>query len=159
MIYNDKYDIVDESMSDSNVGARKKKNIRNHIFILNGLINESIKKKIPLDILIVDYRQCFDSLWLDECINDMFEAGIKDDKLSLIYKLNSSNQVAVKTPFGLTERKEVEKVVLQGEVFGPLECSITIDTFGKECLEEEKHLYIYKGVVGVPPLAMVDDVA
>ena len=36
--------------------------------------------------------------------------------------------------------------------------SVTIDTFGKECLEEDKHLYMYKGKVGVPPLAMVDDV-
>ena len=34
-----------------------------------------------------------------------------------------------------------------------------MDTFGKECMEEKKHLYKYKGVVGVPPLAMVDDMA
>ena len=72
--------------------------------------------------------------------------------------MNSNNQVAVKTPFGMTERKTVEKIVLQGEVFGPLQCIVTIDAFGKECLEENKHLYMYKGEVGVPPLAMVDDV-
>ena len=40
-----------------------------------------------------------------------------------------------------------------------LECSVSIDTFGMECLNERKHLYMYKGEVGVPPLAMVDDVA
>ena len=113
LVYNDKYETVDASMSDSNVGARKKKSIRNHIFILNGIINEAIQKKNePVDILIGDYRQCFDSLWLDECINDLYEAGINDDKLALMYKLNSVNQVAVKTPFGLTERKSVEKIVL-----------------------------------------------
>ena len=28
MIYKDKYDIIDESMSDSNIGARKQKNIQ-----------------------------------------------------------------------------------------------------------------------------------
>ena len=49
---------------------------------------------------------------VDECINDLYEAGINDDKLALMYKLNSVNQVAVKTPFGLTERKSVEKIVL-----------------------------------------------
>ena len=31
LIYKDKYDIIEKSMSDSNIGARKKKNIRNHI--------------------------------------------------------------------------------------------------------------------------------
>ena len=159
LVNGDKYDIVDRSMSDSNVGARKKKSIRNHIFILNGIINEALKKNIPLDIIIMDYKQCFDSLWLEECTNDLFDAGITDDNLALIYKMNSRNQVAVKTPFGITERKSVEKIVFQGEVFGPLQCSVTVDTFGKECMEEDKHLYKYRGVVGVPPLAMVDDVA
>ena len=160
MIYSDKYDIVDKSISDSNVGARKKKSIRNHIFILNGIINEAVQKKSkPVDIVIVDYKQCFDSLWLDECVNDLFEAGVCDDKLALIYKFNSSNQVAVKSPFGVTKRIMVDKIVLQGEVFGPLQCSVTVDTFGKECMDEQKNLYVYKGEVGVPPLAMVDDVA
>ena len=46
---------------------------------------------------------------------------------------------------------------MQGETFGPLSCSVQVDSFGKECLLENKHLYFYKGEVGVPPLAMVDD--
>ena len=159
LIYSDKYKIIDKSMSDSNVGARRKKNIRNHIFIINGIIQEALcKKSEPVDLVIVDYRQCFDSLWLEECCNDLFEAGVNDDQIALIYKMNSKNQVAVKTPFGVSERKTVERIVLQGEVFGPLQCSVTIDTFGKECIEEQKNLYMYKGEVGVPPLAMIDDV-
>ena len=66
MIYADKYKIIDENMSDSKVGARKGKNIRNHIFILNGIINEALNTKDKsVDILIVDYIRCFDSLWLE----------------------------------------------------------------------------------------------
>ena len=97
-------------------------------------------------------------MWLEESINDLFEAGIQDNSLATIYEANSKNKVAVKTPFGITERRLVEKIVLQGEVFGPLECSVTVDTFGKECLEQKKHLYYYRNEIGVPPLAMVDDV-
>ena len=66
-------------------------------------------------------------------------------------------KVAIKTPHGLTERRDIEKIIMQGDVFGPIQCSLSVDTFGKECLREEKHLYAYKGEVGVPPLAMVDD--
>ena len=47
----------------------------------------------------------------------------------------------------------------QEENLAPLDCSVQVDTYGKECMEEKKHLYMYKGEVGVPPLAMVDDVA
>ena len=52
MIYNDKYALLDRSMSDSNVGARRGKNIRNHIFVINGIINDvlSSKEKTPIDV-------------------------------------------------------------------------------------------------------------
>ena len=96
-------------------------------------------------------------MWLEETINDLWEAGINDNNLSLIYKMNEGVQVAIKTPFGLTERIPMEKIVMQGETFGPLCCSVQVDTFGRECLKKNEHLYFYKGEVGVPPLAMVDD--
>ena len=74
MVYKEKYDIVDENMSDSNVGARKAKNIRNHIFVLNGVINEAVNSKhLSIDIEILDYKQCFDSMWLEETINDLWK--------------------------------------------------------------------------------------
>ena len=81
----------------------------------------------------------------------MYEVGIKDDNLALIYKSNETNQVAVKTPSGMSERVEMEKMVLQGEIFGPLECSDSVDLFGKECLEKQKYLYSYRGMVRIPP--------
>ena len=85
LIYKDEYQTVDESMSDSNIGARKFKNIRNHIFILNGVINEVLVKKTdPVDIEILDYRQCFDGMWLEEVTNDLYEGGIKNRNLALI---------------------------------------------------------------------------
>ena len=103
LVYADKYSIVDQNMSDSNVGARKNKNIRNHLFILNGIINDVVNNKDKhIDLIIVDYKQCFDSMWLEECMNDLWNAGLRDDHLSLLYKANSQNQVAIKTPFGKT---------------------------------------------------------
>ena len=160
LIYNEEYETIDSNMSDSNIGARKRKNIRNHIFIINGVINDTIRnKKNCVDIQILDYRQCFDSMWLEECVNDLYESGVTGPNLAVIYEANKTNKVAVKTPSGLTRRENINQIVMQGEVLGPIECSVTIDTFGKECLAEQKYLYSYKGLVAVPPLAMVDDLA
>ena len=66
LIYMDKYDIIDSNMSDSQVGGRKGRNVRNHIWILNGIITDvlSTKRKTPIDIQILDNKQCYDSLWL-----------------------------------------------------------------------------------------------
>ena len=65
LLYNKYRNINDENMSDFQVGTRKDKNIGNHIWILNGVINDSlkIKKKKTLYVQIVDVKQCFDGLW------------------------------------------------------------------------------------------------
>ena len=159
MIYIDKYDEIDSNMSDSQVGGRKGKNIRNHIWVINGIICDvlSSKSRNPIDVQIFDYRQCFDSLWLEECMNDLYSAGLKDDKFALLYNANSDVKVAVKTPVGKTSRGTITNAITQGDVFGPLLCSNQVDTFGKECLEQHKYTYLYKNEVEIPPLGMVDD--
>ena len=43
MIYKD--ESIDGRMSDSNIGARKKKNIRNNIFVVNSIIHYILSKK------------------------------------------------------------------------------------------------------------------
>ena len=95
LIYKDKYAIIDKSMSHSNIGSRKKKNIRNHIFK---------KANEPIDIMVLDYKQLFDFEWLAECMNDVYEAGVTDNKFALIYEANRENSVAVRTPNELTRR-------------------------------------------------------
>ena len=46
---------------------------------------------------------------------------------------------------------------MQGDIFGSLLCSNQVDTFGKECMDENKYTYKYKGILDIPPLGMVDD--
>ena len=88
IIYKDKYGVMEASMYDSNIGARKGKNIRNHIFVVNSVIHDVLSKKTkePIDIMVLDYKQLFDSKCLYECMNDLYEAGIKDDIFALIYE-------------------------------------------------------------------------
>ena len=69
----------------------------------------------------------------DETINDLYETGLKNDNLNMIYKLNENNKVAVVTPHGLTDRVDINKIVMQGENLAPLECSVQIDTSERMC--------------------------
>ena len=63
---------------------------------INDVINGNAE---PIDVEIIDYRQCFDSmwqpLWLSENINDLFESGVTDDNLALIHEANAENLVAL----------------------------------------------------------------
>ena len=69
---------------------------------------------------IYDVSQCFDSLWLQEVLNELYELGIDNDHMVLLYEENKKNFVAVKTSYGLTDKFEIEESVMQGTVFGPL---------------------------------------
>ena len=45
MIYMKKYEVIDNIMSDSNIRARNKKNIRNHIFVVNAILHDVLSSK------------------------------------------------------------------------------------------------------------------
>ena len=147
-------------MSDSQVGAREEYSIRDHLFIIYSCLNSATHNESPpIDIHMYDLTKCFDGLWLEECCNNLYEAGVRDDKLAMVYEGNLINKVAVKTPGGLTERKIVERIVTQGGVTGPVCCAVQTDKMGKDSLNSTQYLYMYKGTVGIPTLAMVDDIA
>ena len=70
MSYQDKYPDLD--IADSNIGARKNKNIRNHLFILHGVINSVLQGEDKcVDIQVYDVEQAFDALWLEDSLNDL----------------------------------------------------------------------------------------
>ena len=160
LIYSDKYETIDRNMSDSNVGSRRKKSIRNHLFVLNAILNDvnSSNKKKPIDIQQMDYKQMFDSEKPTLCLNALADSEVDDDKLVIIHEANKKNSVAVKTPSGEVSRGEtIEENLMQGEVMAPLISSNFVDKFGKECKEKKDHLYLFKDKVEVPPLSLVDD--
>ena len=159
LIYCDKYDEIDRNMSESNIGGRKSRNIRNHLFILYGILN-SVKQKEskPVDIQLYDIKQMFDSMWEAETMNDLYEVCTPDDKIALVYEGNKEIRIKVNTPFGETGETNVKDCELQGSVLSPIKASISVDSIGKQASELNENMYIYKKLLNVPPLAMVDDI-
>jgi hypothetical protein len=70
LVYNEKYEIIDENMSSSNIGGRKKpRNIRDHLFVINAILHFASKdKKNSIDIEIYDIKKCFDKMWTMTCM-------------------------------------------------------------------------------------------
>ena len=65
--------------------------------------------------------------------------------------------MAVQTPHGISRREKFEEIVMQGDVLAPLISSLQVDTMGKECFDEQKHLFYFRESVPIAPLGMVDD--
>jgi hypothetical protein len=82
LIYNDEYSNIDSNLTDSNVGARKKRNIRDNIFVMNAIFNSmSTENGDALDCQVYDIEKCFDAFWLHEVVNSLYEAGLNNDAI------------------------------------------------------------------------------
>ena len=153
------YPKVNESMTDAQIGARRNKSVRNHLFVLNSIISDvmSNSKKEPIDLHIMDYTQMFDAEDLETALNAYYEAGVDDDLFALIYEANESNTFSVKTPNGLTEERKIKNKIMQGDVLSPLMSSNMVDVNICKKALVTGNVYKYKNKVIIPPLAMQDD--
>ena len=158
LIYNSKYEQIDQNISDGQMGARKGKGCKHNIWIINGLIHETLKnkKKKPIVLQIYDYSQMFDSINLKEALNDIFDYGLDDDNLPLVFKANDEVHMAIKTLGGLTERQTITNSVLQGDTFGSLLASVQVDSIAKD-VEKAGVGLKYKDEMVVNILGLVDD--
>ena len=159
LIYNDVYPIIDSNLTDANVGARKGRNIRDNLFVLNAITN-SIKRghEEACEVVVYDAEKCFDSLWSEDCTNELYNAGCDNVKLALLHCGTRNANVAIKTSQGITKRINITNIIMQGGVFGSLQCTASIDSLAKEVYSRKELIYIYKGVAAIPPLLMVDDI-
>ena len=134
--------------------------MRDNLFVINAITNATKQNhKEALKVSVYDFFKCFDSLWLSECINDLYDAGLKNDKLVLLYKSNKTANIAIRTSSGTTERFSISDIVMQGTVWGGgLKCTTTMDSLPQQVLQDSQLMYKYRGLVSIPPLEMVDNV-
>ena len=144
LTYNDNYDTIDENLTDSNVGARKKRNIRDNLFVLNAITNSVVNgKEAPVQVQVLDVEKCFDKMSLHNTTNALYDAGLQNDDLSLLYAEDENAEISIKTHAGLTQRVNVKNVVMQGTKWANLKCTTTMDILGKNAYDDETLQYKY----------------
>ena len=107
--------------------------------------------KSPIYLTLYDFEQVFDSLWLQDSICSLWDEGIRNEFLPLIYRLNERVAVSVNTPHGRATEFNKEDVVKQGTVLGSNICS----TSTAEYCDQNSGVPV--GNIMVGPLAYVDD--
>ena len=160
LIYNSKYDTLERNMSESNIGSRKNKSCIDHIFVLNSIVHEQLKsvKNKPIRLQICDFQQMFDGMDLQESVSDLYDSGLDDDHLILVYEANRNIKMKVKTPNGFTVEQSLDENILQGDTLSSIIASNQVDSIGKELLiEQPDFLFRYKNEVPVGVMGMVDD--
>ena len=88
----------------------------------------------------------------------MYNAGVTSDYLNLLYNSDEQSDISIKTPFGKTDRVPIKNTIPQGDVNAPFKCTVQVDSISEShSYALDKHLYMYKNKVKLPPLGMVDD--
>ena len=57
----------------------------------------------------------------------------------MLFEGSKKCELSVKTPVGQTERVSLENIEMQGSVWGPIKCSVSVDKIGEQCIEKDKH--------------------
>ena len=129
------------------------KGVVDNLFLLRGLLEHAKYLGKEVWVIFYDIEKCFDSLWLQDCINSLWENGIIDVILLLVYFLNTKANIVVKSPFGETKLFICSSIVKQGTVLGPVLSNCSLDR-----ILVESHGY-FLGSVEIKPIEFVDDIA
>ena len=83
LIHEDKVKTIDSHMTHFLIGVRKGRTARDLFFVFIGIIQEALSsvKSKPVNIIIVDFRLCFDGLNLPLACKDLYMSGCKDNKV------------------------------------------------------------------------------
>ena len=99
------------------------KSVVDSLFILRATVHHAkyLNKELLSDYPL-RHRKCFDGLWLEHCINSLWDLGVKDDTLFLIYLMNTKASLTIRTPMGDTYPLilDLSNFVKQETVLGPL---------------------------------------
>ena len=113
-------DTLQQNISKFQNGGMKGKGVVDNLFILRDIINPANYLGKKLWLTFYDTEKCFDSLWLEDCINSFWDLDAEDDILCLIHLKNMKATVTIKTPLGDTNPLFLSNFVKQGTVFGPV---------------------------------------
>ena len=87
---------------------------------------------------------------------DIFDYGIKDDTLVLLYNANKEVETAGRTPYGLTKKTKLKNILMQGDVWSSIIASTQVDSITRK-VESQGFGYFYKGILPIGALGQVDD--
>ena len=99
--------------------------------------------------------QAFDSLDKEHTLLDLFNTEVKNNAINIFDELSKNVKIQIKTPVGITEEKEIQSTIMQGETPSSIMCTTTIGKIEKDCTLKP---YSYKGSVDIPKLSFVDDI-
>ena len=129
-----------------------------HLFTLKSIISLFMSQGKPLLLNCFDLKKYFDSEVLVDAMDNLYKCGINGKLYRLIYELNKSNFIRIKTPVGITDGFASGENVTQGSVGGGIISSLNLDIPIVNYFENSEDEVNY-GNITMNPIIYQDDLA
>lgn len=136
-------------------GGQKERSTKDNWLALMAVLDKNREVGRDTYIICADAEKCFDQLWLDDCLVDLKDCGMRERETQLLKQLNQRARMTVLTPCGETEEFQVEEVVKQGTIFGPLLCCCNTSKIAE--IGEDARTVVSPNL-SIAPLTYVDDI-
>ena len=67
------------------------------------------------------------------CNKPLTHTGVKTNALNILHEIIKKANLQVKTPLGVSDRKEINDVIMEGETISSIVCTSTIDKIFRDC--------------------------
>ena len=108
------------------MGGEKKRSPGDNLFITYSVIERNQYLGKPTYIFYADAEKCFDKMWLEDAIIELWRQGTNIRDAIMIKKMNEVANIIIHTPVGDTEEIMCKNIVRQGTVYGPKLCGVSM---------------------------------
>ena len=114
-------------LNDFQAGFRPDYRTTDHLFTLKTLINKYVyKNKTPIYAAFIDFSKAFDSVWRPGLYKKLLNLGIGGNFYRVLKSMYSSTKFAIKKNGLISQTKEFDSGVKQGDGLSPLLFNIFI---------------------------------
>ena len=150
-------DKITENMSKFQLGTKPGHRVQEHLFVMRSIITLYELWGKPIIVQLYDISKFFDREMLRDCMDTLYNNGIKGKLYRLIYEMNRETRIKVRTAVGITSEQNTGEGVGQGTLDGAIisACSIdySVDKFFSKSSQE-----ISYGELSLQPLLYQDDI-
>ena len=130
--------IINQHLSDSQLGFRKGRGKRDGIFLLRTICERMIEKKTDILLCFIDYTKAFDRINHERLISMLKNCGIP----TLISELYWGQKAVVRTTCGNTNTIDIKRGVRQGCILSPAFFKLYSEQLLEEALSDTEGVLV-----------------
>lgn len=133
------YNLIEENLSETQMGFRGGKGCRDAISAMRVLLEKKVEKGQDIFLTFIDYEKAFDNVSHEKLVSILRNINLPQADIRLIEELYWGQKGKVRTSLGLSEDFTISKGTRQGCIISPLLFNIYVEQIIKESIADNEH--------------------